>query len=311
MATLKGKTVCNKTSGEELGVVEKAGAKFVYIDDEKYSRDDVVIVKRSKRPRKGKAPTPETQDKRDKKAEKEDKGTLHHVLTKIPKHLRREVKPEKLTTTEIQLEVFGPRKGGKMWSIVRRKFVTAKEARDYLSEWRGGEPLQDMTKNKRLAALAFGGVARTNYNLSNILKGIDPKKKLPSIFQEEKKPKLSQTRTISKTSTTTDQENKTMTKKSKTEAGEMVVLKKLCQELDCDPRKARQQLRKSVGNTDGRWEWPEGSKEIAKVRAILSGEEEPKAKKTKKEKAGKDKKKPAKKDKKKTTSKKKSKKSKK
>lgn len=50
----------------------------------------------------------------------------------------------------------------------------------------------------------------------------------------------------------------------------MVQLKQLCDGIE--PRIARRRLRKALGNvgTGSRWEWPEGSEELAKVKAILA-----------------------------------------
>ena len=50
----------------------------------------------------------------------------------------------------------------------------------------------------------------------------------------------------------------------------MVQLKQLCN--DIEPRIARRRLRKALGNvgTGSRWEWPEGSEELAKIKAILA-----------------------------------------
>ena len=50
----------------------------------------------------------------------------------------------------------------------------------------------------------------------------------------------------------------------------MVQLKQLCD--DIEPRIARRRLRKALGNvgTGSRWEWPEGSEELAKIKAILA-----------------------------------------
>jgi len=50
----------------------------------------------------------------------------------------------------------------------------------------------------------------------------------------------------------------------------MVQLKQLCNGIE--PRIARRRLRKALGNvgTGSRWEWPEGSEELAKIKAILS-----------------------------------------
>lgn len=49
--------------------------------------------------------------------------------------------------------------------------------------------------------------------------------------------------------------------------GPTLNLKQICQELKLDPRKARQTLRKKLGNTTGRWEWPVA--EAEQVKTIL------------------------------------------
>lgn len=56
----------------------------------------------------------------------------------------------------------------------------------------------------------------------------------------------------------------------KADGQKMVQLKQLCN--DIEPRIARRRLRKALGNvgTGSRWEWPEGSEELAKIKAILS-----------------------------------------
>lgn len=50
-------------------------------------------------------------------------------------------------------------------------------------------------------------------------------------------------------------------------SGPTVSLKRICQELEMDPRKARQILRKKLGNTEGRWEWP--TAEAEKIKSLL------------------------------------------
>lgn len=51
----------------------------------------------------------------------------------------------------------------------------------------------------------------------------------------------------------------------------LVTLKEICFELEVEPRIARRNLRKGVGNigTGSRWEWAKGSDDLAKVRKIL------------------------------------------
>lgn len=57
----------------------------------------------------------------------------------------------------------------------------------------------------------------------------------------------------------------------KADGVKMVQLKQLCPE-GLETRIARRRLRKALGNvgTGSRWEWPEGSPEIEKIRAILA-----------------------------------------
>ena len=48
-----------------------------------------------------------------------------------------------------------------------------------------------------------------------------------------------------------------------------VVLKHLCREFKIEPRAARRKLRATLGLTEGRWSWAEGSKELTRVRDVL------------------------------------------
>ncbi len=51
----------------------------------------------------------------------------------------------------------------------------------------------------------------------------------------------------------------------------MIVLKHLAREFDLDPYRLRQILRAhNVKTTNGRYTWPEKSKQLAKVRLLLS-----------------------------------------
>lgn len=47
-------------------------------------------------------------------------------------------------------------------------------------------------------------------------------------------------------------------------------LKKICQELKLKPHLARRKLRAAKLHADGRYSWTDGSRELAKVREILS-----------------------------------------
>lgn len=74
-------------------------------------------------------------------------------------------------------------------------------------------------------------------------------------------------------------ETKKPEKKAKVEKEDNTTsLKELCEELGIDPRSARVKLRKEYQREEGgRWAWPTGSKELAKVRKILETVEEAEA----------------------------------
>ncbi|MFK5277956.1 hypothetical protein ACI3RH_15300, partial [Lactococcus lactis] len=46
-------------------------------------------------------------------------------------------------------------------------------------------------------------------------------------------------------------------------------LKHLCREFDFEPKALRKFLRETLGKSKGRWQWPEGSKELEKIRALV------------------------------------------
>lgn len=60
------------------------------------------------------------------------------------------------------------------------------------------------------------------------------------------------------------------TKAPKPQDDSLISLKKLCQELKLKPVLARRKLRAAELHADGRYSWSDGSKELTKVREILS-----------------------------------------
>lgn len=65
-------------------------------------------------------------------------------------------------------------------------------------------------------------------------------------------------------------EKKVAKKTPKPQDDSLISLKKLCQELKLKPVLARRKLRAAELHADGRYSWSDGSKELTKVREILS-----------------------------------------
>ncbi len=253
---IKGKIIFNKQTGKELGVVTRATPLHVYVGTARYPRDIIIPIKKSKRSRKGKAPSPETQDKRDRRDD-------HLIQLDLPAFLKRE-EGEKHTESCIQFNTYGCKPGSKMWNSASRAFNTVTEAQEYLKEFIKSEKIIYSPEKKTYAKLEPSGRGiSSNHPLPDTLKGKAPTGLLINIISDQN------TRSITMIKKTT----KKVAEKTDTSSN-MVVLKKICQELKIDPRKARMKLRKSIGPaTDGRWEWPEGSKELKQVREILSPKE--------------------------------------
>ena len=279
---LKGKTLCDRLSGKELGVCTKATSKHVWIGEKRYPRDVVIFVKKSKRPRKGKAPDEDRLRKQQIKEDKDIKLQQDEYLKDIPEFLRREKTLIKNTEKNIQFKSYGCRANSKMWHTSSRYFPNVEQAQKYLKEFIGDQELDlRHDKRKRFVKLPSDSGISCNYRLDWVLKGKAPKGLLPNIFSLDDK-KIRSPRMPSSTSSTTTRSTSTM---SKNKSQDLIVLKQLCRDLgDLDPRKSRILLRKKLGNTSGRWAWEKGSKELAEVTAVLKGED-PKAEKKPKKKS--------------------------
>jgi hypothetical protein len=262
---LKGKTILMRATGKELGIVTKVSKDHVWIEHRKFPKDVVVSVKKYKKARKGKAPSEKTLNKQQRRDDHKIQLS-QDLLLEIPEFLRQQEPVDTNTQHHIQLKSYGCNRGSKMWHTSSRSFPDVVQAQRYLEQLIGGEKIDyGHDERKRSARLypSNRGI-NCNYRFDYILKGKAPKGLLPNIILGDDKkirnPRLSptpptQTRSI------------TMAKKT----GDNMVLKQLCRDLDLDPRKARIKLRKTVGNTTGRWEWEKGSKELKEVTDILTG----------------------------------------
>ena len=276
MTKLKGKTILMKATGEELGVVTKASTTHVWIDRRKFPKDVVISVKKYKKARKGKAPDEKTMIKQQRRDDHKIQLNQDFLLD-IPEFLRQQEPVDKNTQHDIQLKSYGCSQESKMWHTSSRSFPDVEQAQKYLERFIGGEKIDyDHDKRKRSARLrpSNRGI-NCNYRFDYILKGKAPKGLLPNIIPEGDQ-KIRMPR-LSTTPSTTQTRSITMAKKT----GDNMVLKQLCRDLDLDPRKARIKLRKTIGNTTGRWEWEKGSKELKEVTDILTGNNKVKVKKKK------------------------------
>lgn len=273
---LKGKIVYHKTSGKELGLVTRTTRTRVYFDDDTWeSKDNIVPVKRSRRARKGRAPSEKTQARMNRQADDQ----IH--LT-IPDFLKRTPSEEKLTTRNYQFKIFGPgRRGSKVLTNQLRSFDKFSDAQEYINHLTiQGSAVKQFSTNGRGCNLISGELLWSNYQITDILLGKSAKGLLPDIFTVEdtargkdiKMPKTTYD-TSTKETTMTAKKTATTTRRTASASDEdLVLLKHVCQELKLDPRKARMMLRKKLGTTDGRWAWGKGSKELNEVRSILKGE---------------------------------------
>ncbi len=192
----------------------------------------------------------------------------------IPAVFKLEAKPPALTERNIQIRTYGCKPGSRMWQVIAREFATVEQAKEYLDSVVGDEHLE-VGKNGCHGKLDKSERSLlTNYKIEDIYKLNKPEGLLIRLHDM---PKNSPIRMTSLKPNT--EGNNRMAKATNTATSNSVLLKTICQELEIEPRKARMILRKKLGNTDGRWEWAEGSKELAEVKAILQGNEPAPAKK--------------------------------
>lgn len=182
----------------------------------------------------------------------------------MPDFLRRGKLPE--TTRQVHLIVTN-KEGRKL----ERSFIEVVAAKAYIEEL--GEP--DKTKGTTFRCGKL--TVQTNYDLKSILKEVKVDKDLPWIMKNLPDPE-DYRRHLEKFPPKKVEAPKSLSvPKAKKANGEEVPLKVLCGELDVDPRKARQRLRRAIRDNrlsheySARWAWPKDSDEIEKVKEILNG----------------------------------------
>ena len=252
-------------AGHQLGQAKavRSGKVTIEIDGDDFQipATKLVAVKVDKKPRKGKAPMP--------KKPKDISGPVGLQGSDIPEFLLRTPEPP-VMTKRIQIIAFGSQtKKGQMVSLTAREFLNIGEAKAFLDQYADNRDLET-NDSGTFGRFDLNTTLRCNADMRAVvlLKRIPAE--LPVIITSAMKPARIEMPTYSTTEgDTTMTTTKKSTKKSAASNSSMVPLKKLCQEFELDPRKARQKLRKAIGNNDGRWEWPADSGELGKIKSIL------------------------------------------
>lgn len=209
-----------------------------------------------------------------KKSKKTAKSDEPDFMTKL-----RKVQAENGGTSRIQFDIQVPK--GKMVSSIFREFETVERAREYLQEFVGKEDITKASKNGRNATLETGATVRTNYNFHSVLVGKAPGGKLPDIADPRDRHNIRMpmpSPTVDKEGNVTKMANNSR-KRSSNGNGATVPLKKICQDIEMDPRKARQILRRAAKadklphDMRGRWEF--NADEQEQIIEILTGRESP------------------------------------
>lgn len=192
----------------------------------------------------------------------------------IPKFLKREKGERGSRIARIQIRASNV--GGAVKSTLVRYFDTTEEAFDYLTELSGGSiSVSSKSKDGRYVTLKNGIRLTMNMGISRIKKKRKKPDSLPEVFSPDPVVKFSRGNTEMPRSPKTGQRVN----------GEIIVLKRLCQEMEVDPRSARARLRTALNNPkkwpalaeshskSQRWEWPSDSDAIEEVREILGGKQ--------------------------------------
>ncbi len=186
------------------------------------------------------------------------------------KRVKRRKKNFKVPSHAMQIQVFNPKDKD---NVVKREFNFIAEVYDYVRGFIKGEKYT-VSKSGLTTTLQSGLLIQTNYPMEDILKCRPVSSPLTPLFEK----------TTSTVEYNLKPKPKPKTIKSKKtvalEIGVLVPLKKLCQELELDPRVCRIALRKAIKGkkypvmskayeTHSRWSWPAGSDEIKEVRSLL------------------------------------------
>lgn len=167
----------------------------------------------------------------------------------------------------IQFSVF--RKDLPVQCVVTSQWYDVEDARSYLKALTEGWTETGHSKKHKVYGYTNGVSITTNYSQRRIRKGIKPKNELDNLAEFIMK----------KVTMASGNTRKVARQKSKERVnGTLIPLKKLCQEYELDPRKARMQLRAAIKkgtikhSKGQRWEWEEGSDLLKDVRKVLKGD---------------------------------------
>lgn len=172
-------------------------------------------------------------------------------------------------TDKIMFKLTGQK--NKWYHVIERYFNTVEEAYEYLAEMKTLNDIRDFSSAGTSASMTNGWNISSNYDIREILKKKPPTKDLPDDMPFDLRKSLGRDgslRVPSNHKPSPDNMIRPTSKKSFT--GKTVKL----QDLTKDPRKARVVLRDLVRKKKivkpGRWEWDEGSPDLAIVRAALN-----------------------------------------
>lgn len=167
-----------------------------------------------------------------------------------------------VSTNKVMIRLSGPKHN--TWQVIERVFETMEEASSYLQELTRFNEVKSYSESEETCSLTNGWSMSANYSIKKILKAMPAPKALPDWYPFDLR------RQSPALSTSGDVPLKRNDRPASTSGNGKVV--KL-QDLVKEPRKARVILRSLVSkkkiSKPARWEWEEGSEDLATVRVAL------------------------------------------
>jgi len=169
-----------------------------------------------------------------------------------------------MTTNKIIMKLSGPKHN--TWQVIERVFENVEDAAQYLGELTRWDEITNYSKGENTTAtLSNGWTVTANFSIKKIMEKKQPKD-LPDWFPFD----LRKGQTVLNSSNTMPNSTTQPTAKKKL-TGKVVKI----QDLVKDTRKARVILRSLVNKKKitkpGRWEWEEGSNDLAVVKEAVKG----------------------------------------
>lgn len=167
------------------------------------------------------------------------------------------------------LQITVSRTDQKVRNVLTAEYAKVRDMNEYLTKLVDGAKLEGMSKNGEIATYLINGHKInlvSNYDLRKILKKRSPKKDLLDLAN------------FIKPVIQISNKQETVVSKPKIQSaatGSLIPLKRLCQQYELEPRKARAALRAAIARGDvahapgQRWEWADNSDQLPKVRKVL------------------------------------------